>query len=329
VFAGQGDNLRELREHRSGDPFRRIAWKASARRGALMVREYERDEQGTAWLILDASSDLWAGEPGAAPLDAMIDEISAAALRLLDRRYKVGLAIVGAGRTLARIEPNRGPGHANSILSALAHQTGCSDYDRSGYDEADAALRVLDHLRPLDAGSSAGLRPADLDRIARRASHWLLKAPAPPGAVRGRTERERILRGYLAAYGIPCPPRVESDRLGTDLELARNLLAIGRGRPRPSWVCVWSPLADLGRRVALRQALQNYPHRTSRLVWVSTPLESPSSGATEPIAFAAEHALRVRAHIDRERAERELRGFGVEVARPGRQGLLVGRGLLF
>src|SRR5438477_6514288 len=41
---GEGGELRELREHQSGDPFRRIAWKASARRGVLLVREYEKDE---------------------------------------------------------------------------------------------------------------------------------------------------------------------------------------------------------------------------------------------------------------------------------------------
>jgi uncharacterized protein (DUF58 family) len=39
---GPGTELYELRDHVSGDPFKRIAWKASARRGRLMVRELER-----------------------------------------------------------------------------------------------------------------------------------------------------------------------------------------------------------------------------------------------------------------------------------------------
>ena len=53
---GEGTELYELREHVSGDPFKRIAWKASARRGRLMVREFEREDRDIVWLILDASN---------------------------------------------------------------------------------------------------------------------------------------------------------------------------------------------------------------------------------------------------------------------------------
>ena len=60
--------LRELREHQPGDPFRRIAWKASARRGVLLVRDFEREERDVIWLVLQASVDLWSGPLGRAPL---------------------------------------------------------------------------------------------------------------------------------------------------------------------------------------------------------------------------------------------------------------------
>jgi uncharacterized protein (DUF58 family) len=43
-IAGDGDALRELRDLVPGDPFKRIAWKASARRGRLLVRDMDRDE---------------------------------------------------------------------------------------------------------------------------------------------------------------------------------------------------------------------------------------------------------------------------------------------
>ncbi len=39
---GEGDEFSGLREYRSGDPQRQIAWKASARHDALLVRESER-----------------------------------------------------------------------------------------------------------------------------------------------------------------------------------------------------------------------------------------------------------------------------------------------
>src|SRR5262249_48660248 len=61
--AGEAEELRELRDHTAGDPFKRIAWKASARRGRLLVRELERDERDVVWLVVDASVELWAGPP--------------------------------------------------------------------------------------------------------------------------------------------------------------------------------------------------------------------------------------------------------------------------
>ncbi len=59
--AGDGEQLRELREHRAGDALRRVAWKATAKRGRLMVREYEREERDVVWFVLDASIELGAG----------------------------------------------------------------------------------------------------------------------------------------------------------------------------------------------------------------------------------------------------------------------------
>jgi uncharacterized protein (DUF58 family) len=73
-LAGDGDSFRELREHVPGDPFRRIAWKASARRAKLLVREYEREERDGVWVLLDASVELWSGNPGESALDGAIDE---------------------------------------------------------------------------------------------------------------------------------------------------------------------------------------------------------------------------------------------------------------
>ena len=40
--------IRELREHMPGDPFKKIAWKASARRGRLLVRA-RRSRDGCRW----------------------------------------------------------------------------------------------------------------------------------------------------------------------------------------------------------------------------------------------------------------------------------------
>ena len=53
VRAGQGTDLYGVREYRSGDSLRRIHWKTSARRGELVVREYEPPGLKVLALLLD------------------------------------------------------------------------------------------------------------------------------------------------------------------------------------------------------------------------------------------------------------------------------------
>src|SRR5690606_21877442 len=73
ALLGDGPEFRELREHRPGDPFRRIAWKASARRGRLLVVEKELEQREIVWLLIDASVDSFCGPPGRAGIDLAID----------------------------------------------------------------------------------------------------------------------------------------------------------------------------------------------------------------------------------------------------------------
>ncbi|MDX9720985.1 MAG: DUF58 domain-containing protein, partial [Myxococcota bacterium] len=55
---GFGMQLREIRDHQPGDPYRNIAWKASARLGRLMVREFENEVAVSAYLMLDISTSM-------------------------------------------------------------------------------------------------------------------------------------------------------------------------------------------------------------------------------------------------------------------------------
>ncbi|MEY3458115.1 MAG: hypothetical protein RL215_1272, partial [Planctomycetota bacterium] len=50
---GLGSELLELREYLAGDPPKSIAWKASARRGRLMTRQYESEVPVRLQLIVD------------------------------------------------------------------------------------------------------------------------------------------------------------------------------------------------------------------------------------------------------------------------------------
>ena len=52
--AGQGQELYGVREYRPGDPLRRIHWKTSARRGDLVVREFEPPGLRVVGLLLES-----------------------------------------------------------------------------------------------------------------------------------------------------------------------------------------------------------------------------------------------------------------------------------
>jgi uncharacterized protein (DUF58 family) len=314
TFAGEGDSLRELREHQPGDPFRRIAWKASARRAQLLVREYEREERDVVWVLLDASIELWSGPVGRAPLDLAIDEAATVALRHLRRGDHVGLAVVGA-RTLAFIEPGSSPGHALKLVNALANATGCLEPERSGLDEADVAARVLEHLRPLDARASAHLRMSELDRIARRAERIIVARALFRGAsVPAATRRERTLRGYLAAFGLGSPARVEPDRPRTDAELARLLVRLGREKRRPSLVYLWSPTPDPETRPALDRALGALPRRRFQLNWMGVPLDAGLARDATGVTRVVVDTVSLRAQAAVRRGEHALRRLGLRFA---------------
>lgn len=310
--AGDGEQLRELREHRAGDALRRVAWKASAKRGRLMVREYEREERDVVWLLLDASVELGAGNPGYSPLDRAIDEVAGYATKHAARGDRVGLAVIGA-RTLSLLKPDRGVSHVTRILQVLSQSASFVDADRSGLDEADVALRVLEHMRPLDPAAAERVRSCELDRIARRADRLRQRAPFEAREVLSNSRRERSLRRYLLAFGLSCPARLEPDRPRTDHEILRVLSEITRVKPRPSLIYIWSPTPDPTSRGALERALSTQGRRRHELRWVpmrfDIELERAAPDATEAVLLA----LGTQARAAHERGLRVLARLGIRV----------------
>ena len=102
-----GDEPHHLRAYRSGDPRRNIAWKPSARQGALLVREFERREG--AEIVLDWHGlDGLATEARIARLARWVDEAERRGLR-----YRLHLP----GKSLG---PALGPAHRHACLRTLA-----------------------------------------------------------------------------------------------------------------------------------------------------------------------------------------------------------------
>lgn len=131
-------NASGVREYVTGDPLNRIHWLSTARRGRLIVKEFELDPLADVWIFLDAAANVQASLPqtqvdtyakdfwshsGKIPLPPSTEEygISIAASLVRDylrRGRAVGLACAGQHVTL--ISPDRGGRQLGKILEALA-----------------------------------------------------------------------------------------------------------------------------------------------------------------------------------------------------------------
>jgi uncharacterized protein (DUF58 family) len=316
-LAGEGEQLKELREHVPGDPFKRIAWKASARRGQLLVREMEREERDVVWLVLDASVELWAGEHGKAPLDVAVEELGGVAARHLAKGDQVGL-VVFASRLRTWLPPAGGPLQATRIIAALASAASMVDADRCELDEAELAQRVAEHLRPLDPRGLADVPRGNFDALATRAEALRSRAPFAPRTPQSTTPREQRFRHYLAAFGIEVPPRVDGEREKADVQLAQLLEKILRERKKKaSIVHVWAP--PPAPESAVPAALRKLRARHVELRWTMPQFEpalETGDGVPSNVPEAVADAVRMRVRASQHRAERAMRAFGVR-AREG------------
>ena len=300
------------------------------------MREFEREERDVIWVVLDASVELWAGPLGRAPLDLAIDEAASVCQRYLSRGDRVGLAIYAA-TPRAFLPPDQGPAHGHKISQALLTATSTFDAARSDLDEADVAVRVLEHMRPLDGRGLSDLRRGDLDRLAMRADAVRTRAPFNPPVPEARSSRERTLRRYLASYGIESPARTEPDRHQAGLVLSDVLAQIAKHKPTSSVVHVIAPApTEVAHEKPLAEGLRRLARRGVTIHWsipqfdaaLLPPWEPPrrndgsamftdatDEAAWEGTASIAAQAVLVRTRVAVARSEATLRRMGVRVTR--------------
>jgi uncharacterized protein (DUF58 family) len=308
---GEGDELRELRDHVPSDPFKRIAWRASARRGRLVVREMERQERDLVWLVVDVAVDGWAGTPGLAPLDRTVDEVAAVAVRHLARGDSVGL-VIHASRPRAWLALGTGPAQAALIAQSLASSSVMIDIDRSELDEHGVALRVAEHIRPLMREDPWSRRTADLDKLALLAESMRHRAPFAARMPYAPSPRERTLRHYMACFGMEGPPRLEGERAVAESELGRMLMKLTLEKPRPSIVAVWAPAPAKGGLVD--RAIRALRQRRVEVRWTLPEVDASIGGrAVDALAASVDDAVRTRVRAERARGIATLRRLGVHL----------------
>lgn len=101
-----GDEIRELRPYRESDPLKWVEWKATARRGRMVVREFYHLEGDTLMIDLSVKTDSW---------EDRISEACFLVLEGLRRRLMVGLRLPGH-----EVKPGFGEKHKRLLMEALA-----------------------------------------------------------------------------------------------------------------------------------------------------------------------------------------------------------------
>ncbi len=104
-----GDQVRGVRDYVSGDPLRLVHWPATARRGAIVVKEFEQPEQPRLELVVDlrgpaAAAELAAEHAMGVVCDALAQdvEVTLCTAEAGGPRRAVVRSRLDAGRRLAR-----------------------------------------------------------------------------------------------------------------------------------------------------------------------------------------------------------------------------------
>jgi len=136
-----------LREYRRGDPPRWIAWRATARRGELVVREFPPVRDRAHLIVLDLRPSAWPAAHREAWLERAMSLAAAWIARTGERDEPIGLFTFGLP---ARYEPEAAGGAAQATASA-------------GAAAPSAAVRVL-------TGAPLPAEPVAFELAARRGS---------------------------------------------------------------------------------------------------------------------------------------------------------------
>lgn len=142
---GRGTGLYALRDYVAGESSRDIHWKVSARRGQLMVKEYEEEERRRASVVLDNREFAPWSRDGHADFERAIVLAGSVLAYLLREGHEVEL-VTASGR----VGFDTGHEHLGSCRRALASLRpvpGDSDPPRGTSSEADCVRILIDFGR--------------------------------------------------------------------------------------------------------------------------------------------------------------------------------------
>ncbi|WP_432511942.1 DUF58 domain-containing protein [Kineococcus sp. SYSU DK001] len=180
-----------IREYRVGDDLRRVHWRSTARRGAVMVRSDEHPGRPDVVVLLDTRAQAHAGRGAGSSLEWGISAAASAAAHLQRRRHRVRLlhdgaydppreldevsAVRGLMRSLARLRPGGADGLARSTAEL-------------GRAESTLLVAVLGRVDEDDVAPLLAARPLGVPALAvlLRTADWAGADDPSPGLERAR-----------------------------------------------------------------------------------------------------------------------------------------------
>jgi uncharacterized protein (DUF58 family) len=316
---GLSGELRELREHTHGDPFKFIAWKATAKRQQLMVRDLENEIVTTHVILVDVGAGMRQGPLGRSPIDWACDATTSLAKAALGNSDRIGLVGFDT-RPIVELAPDTGHHHYLQVIDRVLDVRSVVDADLTDVTAGELVALVARYLAhqeaidvrikiapPLDdqrwtqiqAGPDGQLYDvAATGRLCKRLMDVMLgkegqKKLKPPQVAEDDVQL-RPLRQFCRLRGIELPYRGtwEHGRRAHGFAAAVER-AVANGRP--DVVVLISDLAGFAEDEArLRKALARLRKSAGSVIALAPSASSFLPTATTP------HARRVRELIVRD-----------------------------
>jgi len=175
---GLGGELRELREYVPGDPFKLIAWKASARApfGRPLVRDLEREMLLVHYLLLDIGATMREGRPGQWKLDHALELCLGYAATALADGDRVGL-IAFDGGIYSQLRPGEGPTQRLRLCERLLDVMNVVEENFVAMTDGELVAAVARYLRQQEGLDARVRKPPPIEDQ----QAWTEIAVAPNG----------------------------------------------------------------------------------------------------------------------------------------------------
>ena len=330
--AGFGLELRELRDHQPGDPFKHIAWSATARRGRLVSRVFETHARRSVWIVLDASPSMFWGPVGSAPIDLAMDAAFQIAHTLIAEGDRVGL-LVHDDAVRVEIPPASGRAHLRRLLLGILESPHLLHEGNTELTSQELVDAVADwfmaqesaELRlpfPLQEHGWGGHRRHDEARVSAAARRWLeghvdrdRACLAIPQEGYAQNRNQAVLRAFSRRAGVPLP-RTQSSRPGGQahgIEAAVRRVLQARGGPYT--LLLLSDLATTDHLESLRRAARGSRRHHHRIIVACPSVDSLEKGHGDELERALKAAEESRARQAFAAIEVFLKPAGVGVLR--------------